>query len=66
VDLEWYESLLAPDRMAALASWRTAAAADAWAAPERTPGVRHRRVRVVREYGRRDRREAPQYFPDVD
>jgi len=28
-------------------------------------GVRFRRVRVVRDYGMYDRREAPQYFPDV-
>jgi hypothetical protein len=27
--------------------------------------VRHRQVRVIRDYGMRDRREAPQYFPDV-
>ena len=40
--------------------------AGAWTAQERTPGVRHRRVRVIREYGMRERREAPQYFPDVD
>lgn len=65
-ELEWYESLLAPGRFLLLASWRTAGGAGAWTAPERTPGVRHRRVRVIREYGMRERREAPQYFPDVD
>jgi hypothetical protein len=26
-------------------------------------GARRRLVRVIRDYGRRDRREAPQYFP---
>lgn len=38
--------------------------------PPETPalpeGVRYRQVRVIREYGMRDRREAPQYFPPVD
>jgi hypothetical protein len=28
-------------------------------------GLRHRQVRVVRDYGMRDRREAPQYYPEV-
>lgn len=28
-------------------------------------GARLRRVRVVRDYGMFDRREAPQYYPDV-
>ena len=28
-------------------------------------GARLRRVRVVRDYGMYDRREAPQYFPDA-
>jgi hypothetical protein len=29
-------------------------------------GVRIRRVRVVRDYGKYDRREAPQYYPDAE
>jgi hypothetical protein len=28
-------------------------------------GARLRRVRVVRDYGMFDRREAPQYYPDI-
>ena len=28
-------------------------------------GARMRRVRVIRDYGMFDRREAPQYYPDV-
>jgi hypothetical protein len=27
--------------------------------------VRHRRIVVIRDYGMADRREAPQYYPDV-
>ena len=33
-----------------------------WNMPE---GARLRRVRVVRDYGMFDRREAPQYYPEV-
>lgn len=36
--------------------------------PKKIHGVerlRHRKVRVVRDYGRFDRREAPQFYPDV-
>jgi hypothetical protein len=28
-------------------------------------GARLRRVRIVRDYGMHDRREAPQYYPDA-
>ena len=27
--------------------------------------LRHRKIRSVRDYGRFDRREAPQFYPDV-
>ena len=39
------------------------AAADAWQPP--LPAVAARRVRVIRDYGMADRREAPQFYPDV-
>jgi hypothetical protein len=29
-------------------------------------GARKRRVRILRDYGMFDRREAPQYYPDVE
>jgi hypothetical protein len=29
-------------------------------------GARLRRVRILRDYGMFDRREAPQYYPDVE
>lgn len=32
---------------------------------EQTLGSRARRVRIIRDYGMQDRREAPQYFPEV-
>jgi hypothetical protein len=45
-----------------LVSWHDAAAADAW---QPSAPARHRRVRVIRDYGMADRREAPQFYPDV-
>ena len=47
-------------------SWKDNAAADAYersAAPK--DGARTRRIRVVRDYGKYDRREAPQYYADA-
>ncbi len=64
VDREVYESIYNPGKLLILASWRDATAAGAWA-PGRLAGVdtRHRQVRVIRDYGMFDRREAPQYYP---
>jgi heme-degrading monooxygenase HmoA len=68
VDAEAYVGINTPGRVLLLVSWRDAAAAAAWQPPATLDGagrVRHRRVRVVRDYGLFDRREAPQYYPDV-
>jgi heme-degrading monooxygenase HmoA len=62
---EWdvFEAILTPGDLLLLA-WRDLAAAELGerAVPE---DARHRRVRVVRDYGMFRRREAPQYYPDV-
>ena len=67
VDHELFESIYDTGRFLLLASWRDAGAADAWKpapiAAARSP--RHRQVRVVRDYGMFDRREAPQFYPEV-
>jgi heme-degrading monooxygenase HmoA len=65
--LAWdlYASLYRPGKFALLTSWRDAAAADAWPAPA-DRAARHRRIRVIRDYGMHDRAEAPQYYPPVD
>jgi heme-degrading monooxygenase HmoA len=62
-----WASIYNPGKLALLVSWKDTKAADAWS-PKRIDGVdklRHRKVRVVRDYGRFDRREAPQYYPDA-
>jgi heme-degrading monooxygenase HmoA len=61
-----FDAVLAPGDAIVLAAWR--AASDARAFEDRIAlpaGTRLRRVRVVRDYGMFDRREAPQYYPDI-
>jgi heme-degrading monooxygenase HmoA len=61
-----FDAVLTPGDVILLASWRDSAAAEAF---ERSvslqDGMRFRRIRVVRDYGMFDRREAPQYYPDA-
>jgi heme-degrading monooxygenase HmoA len=67
-DAELFASIYTEGKLLLLASWRDFAAADGWRPPTSLPDagrVRHRRVRVIRDYGLADRREAPQYYPDV-
>jgi heme-degrading monooxygenase HmoA len=62
-----WASIYNPSKLALLVSWTDAKAADAWS-PKQIDGIhklRHRKIRIVRDYGRFDRREAPQYYPDV-
>jgi hypothetical protein len=47
-------------------SWRDHSTAEAFEAKvSLQDGARLRRIRVVRDYGMFDRREAPQYYPDI-
>ena len=64
VDAERFESIYRPGRMALLVSWRDRDAAARWK-PRLGAETRHRVVRVIRDYGMHDRREAPQYYPPV-
>jgi heme-degrading monooxygenase HmoA len=67
VEHDVYASIYNPGKLALLVSWKDAKAADAWS-PRKIDGMdelRHRKIRVVRDYGRFDRREAPQFYPDV-
>src|SRR5580704_9546047 len=66
IDQEVFESITNPGKLLLLVSWRDAAAADHWK-PRAVAGgnLRHRHVRVIRDYGMSDRREAPQYYADA-
>lgn len=65
VDAEWYTSINVAGKRLLLASWRGANAATDWAA-DQAAEVRYRQIRIIRDYGMRDRAEAPQYYPDVE
>jgi heme-degrading monooxygenase HmoA len=67
IDHEAFESIYVPGKLLLLAGWRDAEAADAWSPsrPATAPPLRHRHVRIVRDYGLFDRREAPQFYPEV-
>jgi heme-degrading monooxygenase HmoA len=62
-----FDAVLAPGGAIVLATWRDAEASQASldAADARRADARRRQVRVVRDYGMFDRREAPQHHPDV-
>ena len=61
-----FDAVLTPGDIILLVSWRDQAAADAFEAEvSLKDGARLRRVRVVRDYGMFDRREAPQFYPDA-
>jgi len=67
IDHDVFASIYNPGKLALLVGWSGPDAANAWS-PERVGGIaklRHRRIRVVRDYGRFDRREAPQFYPDI-
>lgn len=66
IDQELFESIYTPAKQLLLVGWRSASAARKWRPDSPRSGtLRHRQVRVVRDYGMHDRREAPQYYPPV-
>lgn len=67
VDHDVLASIYTPGKLALLVSWTDADASTRWMprTDRDTTALRHRIVRVVRDYGRFDRREAPQYYPDA-
>jgi heme-degrading monooxygenase HmoA len=61
-----FDAVLQPGDLILLLSWRDACAADRHEAGASLPTrARLRRVRVQRDYGMFDRREAPQHLPDA-
>lgn len=66
--LSWdvFDAVLTPGDLILMLTWRDQAAAEEFESPTNLPeGGRLRRIRVVRDYGMYDRREAPQYYPDA-
>jgi hypothetical protein len=66
--LDWdvFEAVFTPGDLILLQSWRTSAAAEAFELTTELPvNARLRRIRVIRDYGMFDRREAPQYYPEA-
>ena len=62
-----YDAVLTPGDLILMMVWKTAANAGAFAKSIALPeGSRLRHVRIVRDYGMFDRREAPQYYPAVE
>jgi heme-degrading monooxygenase HmoA len=66
LDQEIFESIYNPGKLLLLVSWKEATAASAWH-PTIPAGreLRHRQVRIIRDYGMFDRREAPQFYSPV-
>jgi heme-degrading monooxygenase HmoA len=66
VSWDVYDAVLTPGDVILMITWHDQPAAET---VERSlslnDGVRLRRIRVVRDYGMFDRREAPQYYPDA-
>jgi heme-degrading monooxygenase HmoA len=61
-----YDAVLTPGELILMCVWKAQADAEAFARSLKMPkGGRLRHVRVVRDYGMFDRREAPQYYPAV-
>ena len=62
-----FDAVLTPGDLILLMSWRSKGDAQAFEETVNLPeNARRRRVRIVRDYGMFDRREAPQYYPAVE
>jgi heme-degrading monooxygenase HmoA len=67
IEHDVWASIYNPGKLALLIGWKDASAAEHWM-PRMSDGIatlRQRKVRIVRDYGRFDRREAPQYYEDA-
>lgn len=65
IDQEIFESIYNPGKLLLLVSWQHRIAAGQWKPRTVAGELRHRQVRIIRDYGMTDRREAPQYYPPV-
>src|SRR5215475_7014989 len=67
VNYDLFASIYNPCKLALLALWTDRKSSGKWlpVKPNRVRMLRHRGVRIVRDYGMFDRREAPQFFSDA-
>lgn len=65
VSWDVFEAILTPGEQILLLSWRDKKAAYAHDS-DGSPDLRTRQVRIIRDYSMTDRREAPQYYPEVE
>ncbi|MPW15675.1 antibiotic biosynthesis monooxygenase [Paraburkholderia sp. CNPSo 3157] len=66
VSWDAFEAVLTAGDVILLTAWRDEQAATSYVKTLALPdGARLRSVRVIRDYGMYDRREAPQYYPDA-
>ena len=66
VSWDAYDAVLTPGDLILMMVWKRKADADAFARSVMLPPRgRLRHIRIVRDYGMFDRREAPQYYPPV-
>jgi heme-degrading monooxygenase HmoA len=59
-----FDAVFAPGNPILLRTWRDNKSAAA-AAPPVISGIRHREIRIVRDYGMFDRRESPVFYPET-
>ena len=67
VNYDLFASIYNPGKLALLLLWKDQRSSGGWS-PVKPAGarmLRHRGVRIVRDYGMFDRREAPQFFSDL-
>jgi len=66
VDHDVFESITNTGKLLLLASWRRVETQQWIPAPlSDAKSMRHRQVRIIRDYGMFERREAPQFYPDI-
>ncbi len=66
VSWDVFDALMTPGDVIVVVTWQDQAAVEAFErAAQTADGLRQRSIRIVREYGMFDRREAPQYFEEV-
>jgi heme-degrading monooxygenase HmoA len=67
VEHDVFASIYTAEKVALLIGWVDANSASSWSPTKDSAiaSLRHRRVRVVRDYGMFSRGEAPQYFPEA-